>query len=114
MKTIHFKNRKEFRAWLEKNYKERELWMLIYKKHTGMKTIPYGDSVEEAICFGWIDGKIRSIDEKRYVRRFTPRREKSMWSEINKGRALVMLKRGRVKKIGREKIPKSVLRKQKK
>ncbi|MHA2092217.1 MAG: YdeI/OmpD-associated family protein, partial [Candidatus Kariarchaeaceae archaeon] len=68
------------------------LWLIYYKKHTVQPSIPYGASVEVAICFGWIDGKIRKIDEDTYMRRFTPRKVKSQWSPTNIKRAEKMMK----------------------
>ena len=101
----YFKTRKDFREWLEKYHDNvRELWIIYYKKHTKKASIPYADAVEEAICFGWIDGKIKRIDDERYMQRFTPRIKGSKWSLINKNRAKKMIKQGMVKKSGMDKI----------
>jgi len=78
--------------------------MLYYKKHTGKTTIPYNEAVEEALCFGWIDSLVRRIDEERYVRKFTPRRERSDWSVSNRERALKMFKKGLMTEAGLKKI----------
>lgn len=83
---IHFfpTNRSEWRSWLEKHHTEREeVWLGFYKKQTGKQGMSYRESVEEALCFGWIDGMKRSIDEERYAYRFTPRRSVSKWSPLN-------------------------------
>ena len=78
-------DRARWRAWLEENHSsETEVWVVFYKKHTGEPSIAYDEAVEEALCFGWIDGVIQRIDDDRYGRRFTPRRDGSSWSAINK------------------------------
>lgn len=105
MKTLYLKNRKQWREWLEKNHsKQDEIWLIYYKKHTKKPTIPYQDAVEEAICFGWIDGKVRSIDDEKYMQRYTPRRKGSIWSLLNKKRAQKMIKQGKMTKPGLETI----------
>ena len=77
--TIYVTTREEFREWLEKNHKfKKEIWLVQYKKITGKPSIPYVDAVEEAICFGWIDGFEKGMDDQRYAKRFTPRRQKSL------------------------------------
>lgn len=93
MKKLYFQTREEWRAWLSENHaSENEVWLVYYKKGTGKPSMKYGESVEEAICFGWVDSIIKKIDEERYVRKFTPRREDSAWSESNKKRAEKMIK----------------------
>ena len=88
MKTLRAKGRRQWRAWLEKNHgKCSEIWLVYYKKSSGKPRIPYEDAVEEALCFGWIDGKTRSIDEACYAQRFTPRRPRSSWNRANIKRA---------------------------
>ncbi len=84
MKTVYVKNRNEWRRWLLKNSSKcDEVWLLYYKQKSGKPRIAYEDAVEEALCFGWIDGKVKSIDETRYAQRFTPRRPQSRWSPSN-------------------------------
>ena len=105
MKQVYVKDRKEWRDWLSKNhYKETDIWLVYYKKETGRPTIKYGDSVEEALCFGWIDSIIKKIDEEKYVRKFTPRKPDSYWSEPNKQRVKKMIEAGRMTPIGLNKI----------
>lgn len=83
-KARAFANRRSWRVWLQKNHdKERELWLIYYKNHSGKPTISYDDSIEEALCFGWIDGIIQKIDDERFARRFTPRNPASQWSQTN-------------------------------
>jgi uncharacterized protein YdeI (YjbR/CyaY-like superfamily) len=85
--TLYVRDRPEWRAWLEQNHASKdEVWLRYYKKHTGKPSVPYHDAVEEALCFGWIDSTVRSIDTEAYAQRFTPRRAKSKWSETNKER----------------------------
>jgi uncharacterized protein YdeI (YjbR/CyaY-like superfamily) len=102
---LYFAHRLQWRKWLEKNYKnKKEVWLVYYKKHTGKLTIPYGDAVEEAICFGWIDSTVNRIDEDRYKQRYTPRHLKSIWSDSNVKRAEKMIKAKKMTKIGLEKF----------
>ena len=101
IKTIYCKDRKEWQSWLQKNYlSEKSIWLVYYKKHTKKLSIPYNDAVEEAICFGWIDGQIKKIDDERYMQRYTPRTSKSRWSVINIERAKRMIKQGHMTKEG--------------
>jgi uncharacterized protein YdeI (YjbR/CyaY-like superfamily) len=77
-------SREEWRSWLMQNRSTvEEVWLVYYKKHTGKPSISYIDSLEEALCFGWIDGIKRRIDEEKYAHRFTPRKLNSKWSERN-------------------------------
>lgn len=79
-----FASREEWRSWLKENHaKAGEVWLVYYKKHRGKPSINYPESVEEALCFGWIDGLKRSIDEQKYAHRFTPRKPGSKWSPLN-------------------------------
>ena len=86
-KTLYVTNRKQWRSWLVKNHnKEKEIWLVYYRKSSGKKRIPYNDAVEEALCYGWIDGIVKGIDEERFAQRFTPRRSDSSLSQLNKER----------------------------
>jgi len=99
--TLYVTNRDDWRAWLKKNHdSQREVWLIYYKKHTGKPRIPYDDAVEEALCYGWIDSTVKRIDEEKYAQKFTPRNEKSNWSELNRKRALQMIKTGKMTKAG--------------
>lgn len=100
---IYSKNREEWRNWLEKHYRsEDSVWLVYYKKHTGKPSIPYADAVEEALCFGWIDGQIKSLDAEKYMQRFTPRKPSSNWSVINIDRVKKMIKEGKMTAWGRK------------
>ena len=100
-KTLYITTRAKWRKWLEKNHNtEKEIWLIYYKKHTGKPRIPYDDAVEEALCFGWIDSIIKRLDDEKYVQKFTPRKGKSKWSELNMKRAKKMIREGRMTKAG--------------
>lgn len=93
METLYVKNRREWRGWLAKNAaKNEEIWIVYYKKSSGKLGIPYGASVEEALCFGWIDSIIKKIDEDRFVRKFTPRKPSSQWAASNIARVQRLIK----------------------
>nr|WP_319572609.1 YdeI/OmpD-associated family protein [uncultured Draconibacterium sp.] len=101
MQRKYFKNNTEWEKWLEQNHdKEKELFLLYYKKHTGKPCISYDDSVKTALCYGWIDGLVKRIDDESYTRRFTPRKENSVWSSVNKKRIAKLLQEGRMKPLG--------------
>jgi uncharacterized protein YdeI (YjbR/CyaY-like superfamily) len=92
MKTLHVVQRQDWRAWLAANgSKEKEIWLVFYKRHTGKARLEYDDAVEEAICFGWIDSTIRRLDDERYAQKFTPRNHGSKWSDLNIERAKKMI-----------------------
>jgi len=101
MKTLYVEDRNQWRAWLEANSQSTPgVWLLFYKKDTGRPSVAYEDSVEEAVCFGWIDGKIKNLDQMRFARLFTPRKTKSQWSGINIERARRMIKEGKMTAAG--------------
>ncbi len=104
-KKLYVTSRDEWRAWLEKNHSaEKEIWLIYYKKHTGKPRISYDHAVEEALCFGWIDSTVKRVDDEIFMQKFTPRKEKSNWSETNKKRAAKMIKQERMTAAGLEKI----------
>src|SRR3954454_23957543 len=87
MTTTHPTTRAAWRAWLAANHdRETEIWLVYNKRHTGEPRVEYDDAVEEALCFGWIDSIVRTIDADRYAQKFTPRKAKSKWSELNRRR----------------------------
>jgi uncharacterized protein YdeI (YjbR/CyaY-like superfamily) len=101
IEELYVTRREQWRAWLEKNYSTaKEVWLIYYKAHTGKPSIPYGDSVEEALCFGWIDGIIKKLDDERFGRKFMPRKIKSKWSESNKKRAEKMIRQRKMTEAG--------------
>jgi uncharacterized protein YdeI (YjbR/CyaY-like superfamily) len=107
--TLYVTTRAGFRDWLIKNHQaKKEIWLIQYKKVTKKPSINYTEAVEEAICFGWIDGFEKGMDAERYATRFTPRRPKSNWTETNKERARKMIAEGKMKEAGRSALPKDV------
>jgi uncharacterized protein YdeI (YjbR/CyaY-like superfamily) len=100
-RTQHFANRTEWHTWLEQRHTtEKELWLIWYKAHTGIATVPLEEAIEEALCFGWIDSLVQKIDEDGYARKFTPRRPGSPWSELNKKRVVKLVAEGRMTPAG--------------
>lgn len=103
MSPIFFEYRNEFCTWLEENHDTaEELWVGYYKANAERSGIGYGESVEEALCFGWIDGLIKGIDDETYTRRFTPRSPDSKWSKANKQRIEAMIEAGKMTPAGME------------
>ncbi len=95
MELVYAANREEWRAWLQEHYQsKKEIGLVYYKKGTKMPSIGYEESVEEALCFGWVDGIRKGMDDTRYFLRFTPRKPKSMWSLANKQRMEALIEAG--------------------
>ena len=102
-KPVFFPTPSKFRAWLEKYHDSRqELWVGFYKKSSGQPSLTWPESVDEALCFGWIDGLRKSIDEVSYTIRFSPRKPRSIWSAINIKRAQELRTAGRMSAAGLE------------
>jgi uncharacterized protein YdeI (YjbR/CyaY-like superfamily) len=109
--TIYVTTGDEFRKWLLKNHKtKKEIWLIQYKKATKKPSINYVEAVEEALCFGWIDGLEKSMDAERYALRFSPRRPKSNWTNTNKERARKLIAEGRMAEAGRAILPPDVIK----
>jgi uncharacterized protein YdeI (YjbR/CyaY-like superfamily) len=101
IRPIYFPTQKNLRKWFEKNHKkEKELLAGFYKVSTGKPSITWSQSVDEALCFGWIDGIRKSIDEESYSIRFTPRKSTSNWSAVNIKKAEELIKLGLMKPEG--------------
>ena len=101
MNQLYVKTRKEWRSWLVQNHhKSKGVWLVFYKKHTGKPSLEYDEAVEESLCFGWIDSIIKRIDEDRYVRKITPRKPDSRWSELNKKRVMKLQRQGLMTEAG--------------
>ncbi|MBB6049995.1 YdeI/OmpD-associated family protein [Armatimonas rosea] len=84
--AVYPPDRAAWRAWLEAHHATAKgVWLIYYKKGSGMPTIAYPDMVKECLCFGWIDSRVSKLDEARYLQLITPRKPKSVWSKINKG-----------------------------
>ena len=101
MEPTTFERPQDFRAWLEQHHdSEPELWVGYYKKGSGKASMTWPESVDEALCFGWIDGIRKSIDAERYMIRFTPRRTGSIWSAVNIGRVAALTAESRMRPAG--------------
>lgn len=100
-KSLHTESRANWREWLQKNHAtEEEVWLIFFKKQIGKAQVLYDEAVEEALCFGWIDSIIQNIDDEKYARKFTPRKKGSKWSALNKKRAALMVREGKMTKSG--------------
>jgi uncharacterized protein YdeI (YjbR/CyaY-like superfamily) len=101
MKVKFFKTPNDFRKWLERHHaSERELWVGYYKKDSGKQSITWPESVDQALCFGWIDGIRKSVDAISYTTRFTPRQSRSTWSVVNIKRAEELIAEGLMQPAG--------------
>ncbi|MBN2127568.1 MAG: YdeI/OmpD-associated family protein [Candidatus Diapherotrites archaeon] len=100
-KLLYLDTRKQWRSWLAKNHdKEKEIWLVYYRKSSGKKRIPYAFAVEEALCYGWIDSILKTIDEEKFAQRFSPRKPNSMLSEMNKERIRRLIKKNKMTSAG--------------
>ena len=96
-KLLYVADRKAWRDWLQQHYKsESEVWLVYHKKHSGKPRIPYNDAVEEALCFGWIDSIVKSVDADRFAQRFSVRNPKTPYSQANKERLRELVRQGKV------------------
>ena len=106
--TIGFKTSESFEIWLEKNYDSSNgLWLKIFKKDSGIKTISYAEALDLALCYGWIDGQKNAYNEQSYLQKFCPRREKSVWSKINIGNIERLINAGRMRPAGLKAVEKA-------
>jgi len=104
-KTLYVTNRKQWRSWLSKNHKkEKEIWLIYYRKETGKPRISYNDAVEEALCYGWIDSIAKSRDKESWYQRFSPRKPKSILSPMNRERVLRLMKAKKMTRAGLDAI----------
>lgn len=100
-KIISFSTPQDLGRWLKKNHSsENELWVKIFKKKTGIPSVTWNDVVIEALCWGWIDGIKKSIDEQAYLQRITPRKARSSWSKRNREHVERLIKEGRMMESG--------------
>lgn len=99
--TIFFETPDELRAWLDEHHQTAtELWVGCYKKASGRRSLTWSQIVDEALCFGWIDGKVQRIDEHRYRQRLTPRKRNSNWSAVNIAKVADLRAQGRMTSAG--------------
>jgi uncharacterized protein YdeI (YjbR/CyaY-like superfamily) len=106
MKTLLVRTLDQWRDWLAKHHaSESEVWLIFHKRHTGVASIDYQDALDEALCFGWVDSFVKRVDDRRYARKFTPRRPDSRWSAVNRKRYAELKTEGRLKPPGIERPP---------
>jgi uncharacterized protein YdeI (YjbR/CyaY-like superfamily) len=105
MQVVSFASSKEWAKWIAENYaKSIGVYVRFFKKDSGEKTVTYAEALEEALCYGWIDGQANKYDADSYIQKFTPRRPKSIWSKRNTEIAERLIKEGRMKKAGMEQV----------
>ena len=109
-KALHFTTRKKWREWLSRNHASKsEALLLIYKREPSNAELSNRDAIEEALCFGWVDGWFRPVDSERWVIRYTPRRKGSSWSDYNIARAWKLLNENQMTPTGLAKLPSEVI-----
>lgn len=102
---IIFENQESWRDWLEQNHSQGNgVWIRIYKKASGVTSVKHAEALEEALCYGWIDGQGKKYDEVSYLLKFTPRRAKSIWSKRNVGIVTQLEKEGKMRQAGLEQV----------
>src|SRR5258708_3495347 len=106
MKKMRLQSRDQWRDWLAEHHaSESEVWLVFYKRQTGVAAIDYKDALDEALCFGWVDSLVKRLDESRYARKFTPRKVDSRWSTINRKRYAALKAAGRLQPSGIDRAP---------
>ena len=106
MKTFRAKSVENWRDWLAEHHaSESKVWLVFYKQQTGVASIDYEDALDEALCFGWVDSLVKRLDDRRYARKFTPRRPDSRWSAKNRQRYEALKASGRLKPAGIKRGP---------
>ena len=105
MEYLSFKTQTDFRNWLDKNHKiSTGIWLRFFKKNSGAASVTHDEALDEAICYGWIDGQLKTYDDKSWQQKFTPRRPKSIWSKKNAERAELLIKLKRMKTAGLKEV----------
>lgn len=100
-----FASEAAFEKWLRTHHaREPELWLRIYKKHSGMRTVTYAQALDVALCWGWIDGIRKSYDDVSFLQRFTPRRAKSIWSQVNREHVARLIAENRMQPPGQHQV----------
>ena len=106
MKTLQVESARQWREWLDAHHaSESEIWLVFSRRHTGVASIAYSDALDEALCYGWIDSLVKRLDDRRYARKFTPRRADSRWSEKNRKRYAELEAGGRLQPPGVKRPP---------
>jgi len=104
-KIKSFRTEAAFESWMRKNHaREREVWLRIYKKGAAVPSITIAEALDVALCWGWIDAIRKAFDERSYLQRYTPRREKSIWSQINRNHVARLTKAGRMTPHGQRQV----------
>lgn len=102
---ISFATQQEWETWLAEHHTHaRGIWLKIAKRDTGIPSVSYAEALEGALCYGWIDGQKASCDEQYWLQKFTPRSPKSVWSQVNRDKALALLASGRMQPAGRQQV----------
>jgi uncharacterized protein YdeI (YjbR/CyaY-like superfamily) len=103
IETFYPKSRQEWRNWLHDNHvKKQSVWLIYYKKKSNTPTVIYSEAVDEALCFGWIDSKAKSLDEEKFMQFFSRRKKNSVWSKVNKEKVERLICEGLMTKAGYE------------
>lgn len=98
---ISFACKEDFENWMQINYRNTNgIWIRFYKKNSAVESINYDQALEIALCYGWIDGQLKKMDEESYIQKFTPRRPKSIWSKRNVAKAETLIKEGKMQPSG--------------
>jgi len=106
MKMLRVKALSQWRDWLlEHHASQSEVWLIFHKRHTGVASIDYNDALDEALCFGWVDSLVKRLDDRRYARKFTPRRADSRWSAENRKRYAKLKASGQLMPAGHNRAP---------
>jgi uncharacterized protein YdeI (YjbR/CyaY-like superfamily) len=106
---LEISDRRQWRAWLEQNHESDAIvWLVIYKRSTGREWITYQEALEEAICYGWIDSRMKRIDEEKHIIRFTKRKKGKAWSLTNLRKALKLIDEGKMTKFGLAMLPQDI------
>lgn len=106
METLRVHTAGEWRAWLEEHHASvSEVWLVFYKKNSGITSINHKDALDEALCVGWIDSLVKRLDDRRYAVKFTPRKPDSRWSDVNRKRHAELKSEGRLKGPGIARAP---------
>ncbi len=105
IKTIYFKNSEDWKNWLSKNHSASNgIWIRMFKKDSDIKTLTHDEALDEALCYGWIDGQTKKYDERSWIQKFTPRRKRSIWSKKNIERVKLLIKQDKMKPSGLKEI----------
>jgi uncharacterized protein YdeI (YjbR/CyaY-like superfamily) len=103
--ALRFRSARSFETWLRKNHASSEgVWLEIAKAGSAQATVSYAEAVEIALCYGWIDGQTKALDTTHWLQRFTPRRARSLWSKVNRGKAEALVASGRMQPAGQAEI----------